>query len=124
MKSVSVNTGWQTQHFLFMHDEKAEAAYATLKEAMATYERFGNDKQKSVSVSDDNGEMTFRIENLVVVSLEDLSEAVDALFVASAERNARLKMKTERAKAKLVEVANPDHIETAGDNKNLPEQNP
>jgi hypothetical protein len=105
MKSVAVNTGWQTQYFLFYDDSKADAAYATLKEAMQTYERFRNDKQKSISVTDGQGEMTFRTEHLMAVSLEDLSEAKDALFVEYALRNERLKRKTEQAKQEFTPVA-------------------
>lgn len=98
MKTVTINTGWHVQHFLFEDDAKADEAYKTLKEAMSRYERFGNDKEKTVSIGlDDVGEQTIKLDHLISVGIEDLSEARDDIFVQSAKRNARLKEKVKVA---------------------------
>lgn len=105
MKMLSINTGWQTQRLVIVDDAKADAAYAALRDAIRTYDRFGNDKQKSVTVTDDSGEATFRIDNLVAVQIEDLSEASDSAFVESAVRNDRIQSKVKAALIPSVLVA-------------------
>lgn len=75
MKQLFINTGWQVTHIFFLDDAKADAAYAALKEAMNAYEKFSNDKNKSVSIATDSGDATFRIEALCGVDLEDTSLA-------------------------------------------------
>lgn len=90
MKLLSINTGWQTQRLIFVDDAKADAAYAALKTAIDAYDRFGNDKEKSVSILDDTGEATFKIDLLVAVYIQDLSEAADEAYVQSGIRNARI----------------------------------
>lgn len=97
MKMVSINTGWIIQRLIITDDEKALTAYASLKSAMETYERYGNDKLKAVTITDESGESTFKLDNLVSVAIEDLSENSDEVFIQCGQRNKRLKDKLEIA---------------------------
>lgn len=109
MKRITVNTGWQTQAVIMSNDGKAEAAYHALKEAMASHDRYGNDKTKIVSFLDDVGEFSFRVETMVSVGIEDYSEASDEIHVELATREKRVRDKVNAilGEPKMVELNKP-----------------
>jgi len=59
--------------------EKAQAAYEAVKVAMGAYDRFGNDKDKTVTIDTGDTQTTLRVESLVAVSLDDLTLGENAV---------------------------------------------
>lgn len=55
MKILTINTGWVSQRTYIADNAKADAAYAAIKSAMDAYEKFSNDKEKTVTVDVERG---------------------------------------------------------------------
>jgi hypothetical protein len=93
MKVLIVCTGWASHQQWISDNGKADAAYAAIKTAMGEYDRFGNDKDKVISVDTGDGQASFRIETLVSVTLDDCDASENTVI----ERN----LWEERLKAKV-----------------------
>lgn len=83
MKILAVCTGWMSQQHWISDHEKADAAYAALRTAMNSYDRFDNDKNRSVTIDGGTGPATFRIESLVSISLDDATASEDIVIERS-----------------------------------------
>lgn len=75
MKIMTINTGWQSTQQWIPDDARADAAYKALTEAMESYERYDNDKEKTVTIDVGDGRATYRIATLVAVSLDECTGA-------------------------------------------------
>lgn len=80
MKVLHVCTGWLSHQHWISNNEKADAAVAAIQTAMNSYDRFSNDKDKTVTIDTGDGSSTFRIESLVSVSLNDIEAGGDTLI--------------------------------------------
>lgn len=71
MKIMVVNTGFQSQSQWIFDNEIADKAYADLTIAMASYDKYGNDRTSTVTINVGDGSSTFRLDQLIAVSIED-----------------------------------------------------
>ena len=72
MKFVSLNLGFHMSVQVCSDDEKAVAACNALREAMASYDKYSNDKDKAVTVDWGDGcQGTYRLDALLSLSIED-----------------------------------------------------
>lgn len=74
MKVILVTLEWQTTLLIISDNAVADKAYNDLKTAMAEYDRYANDKTKTITIDHGCGERTFRVESLRCVGLDDLSQ--------------------------------------------------
>lgn len=102
MKILQVKMQWSASQITMIDDAKADAAYKAIKEAIEAYDRYGNDKAKTVTIQDDHGEHTYIIEHLTAVGIEDAGVAGDDALVQIALRRDRLEAKISAAKAGMV----------------------
>ncbi len=80
MKTLTVCTGWLLHTQYILDHEKADAACKALKEAMNSHDRFSNDKDKAVTIDTGDGVATYRIETLVMVSLDDCTVVEETII--------------------------------------------
>lgn len=80
MKVLHVCTGWLSHQHWISDNEKADAACAVIQAAMNSYDRYGNDKDKTVTIDTGDGSATFRVESLVSVSLNDVEAGGNTLI--------------------------------------------
>lgn len=93
MKILNVCTGWVSHTQWIRDDAKAEAAYDAIKKAVAEYERFKNDRQDVVTVDTGDGRASFRIENIVSVSIDDLNAESEETVIERHVWDGRIKAK-------------------------------
>lgn len=74
----------------FLDDAKAQEAYDKLQAAMAAFRPYGNDKDATVSFSDNSGTATVRIDAVASVVIDGDDESLDAIVRADAERVKRM----------------------------------
>jgi hypothetical protein len=71
MKVLNICTGWVTQQQHIPDHAKADAALKTIQDAMQNNDRFANDKSQTVTIDVGDGVATFRVDNIVSVTLDD-----------------------------------------------------
>jgi len=64
-----------SQKFLFSSDPAAKNAYAALKTAMENYRAFKNDRTETVTVTDESGEATFRVDQIASLGIQDCQKS-------------------------------------------------
>lgn len=99
MKSIQIVLGWQVERLQIPDNAKADKAYAEFVAAMGAYEQFRNDKAKTVTIDHGTGTSTFRIENLVAVSIDDMEASEETMVAIHAFNN--------KVKARAKELAMP-----------------
>lgn len=67
--------GYHSIRYTFVDRSKADVAYAAITKAMADYKEFSNKDDQTVAVQGDAGEATFRVSQLVSVTIEDVEAA-------------------------------------------------
>lgn len=92
MKIVSICTGWVTHIQYILDNEKADAAYKAIKEAVDGYDKYSNDKQKTISVDVGDGNATYRIDLISMVNIEDCALS-ETTIIERAAWEAKLKAK-------------------------------
>lgn len=70
MKILQITSGWTTHAQFISDDAKADAAFVALRGAIDSYDKYGNDKDKSVTVDTGSGQHTFRVDSLTAVSID------------------------------------------------------
>ncbi len=84
MKMLTVESGYHRVAHAISDDTKADAAYAKIKAALEAHREYGNDKDKTVSIETDTGEITFRLGSaigggLAAVEIEALDDRMEAV---------------------------------------------
>lgn len=92
MKILSVThfNSQQPVQYLYADADRAEVAYEAIKAAMNSYKPYGNDKDSTVTVSGEPGEMTFRLDHLTAVGIGDM-EQEEATQIAYAHYVGRIR---------------------------------
>lgn len=75
MKILTISTGTMTEQ-VFISDEKlAVTSYETLKAAMESCDKYGNDTSKIVSIATGAGEAAYCILNITGIRIDDCCTA-------------------------------------------------
>lgn len=92
MKSMHLCYRGAVGRQLYRDHAIADAAYETIKKAMADFKEYGNDRDKTVSYSTEFGEGTIRLADLISIDLND-HDASEEFEIDLAVRNRRLEAK-------------------------------